>query len=302
MQDLLLAYRVFVRIAELKSFHLAADSLGLSNTYVSTLVRQLELQLGSRLLARTTRKVQLTSDGQLFYPRCVELIAEFDELNQLFLPRAGELHGKLRIDLPTRIANQLVLPAIPAVLAAHPQLQLEVSCTDRKVDLVAEGFDLVLRIGSVDTEGLVAKPIGQAALALAASPAYLARYGIPARLADLAGHQQVHYVPYFAAQDPGPAYLQDGECRYFPLPGAVTVNHTDSYKTACQQGLGIIQAPRMGLAAYFADGSLVEVLPDLPQPAMPVWLLYPHRRHLTPRLQWAIHWLSDLIQPFLQQA
>lgn len=301
MQDGILAYRVFLRIAELKSFHLAAESLGLSNTYVSTLLRQLETQLGCRLLARTTRRVQLTSDGQLFYPRCVELLAELDELNQLFLPKQGELSGKLRIDLPTGIARQLVLPALPQVLARHPKLQLDISCTDRKVDLVAEGFDLVLRIGSVDSEGLVARKLGNAGLVLAASPAYLARRGVPLQLADLTGHQQVHYVRNFGALDPGPAYLQDGICQHFALPGAVTVNHTDSYETACLQGLGLIQAPRLGLMRYFASAELTEVLPDLPQPAMPVWLLYPHRRHLTPRLQWALGWLDQIIRPLLQQ-
>jgi len=301
MQDLLLAYRVFARTAELKSFHLAAESLGLSNTYVSTLVRQLETQLGSRLLARTTRRVQLTSDGQLFYPRCVELLAELDQLNQLFVPQQGELSGKLRIDLPTGIARLLILPALPAALAAQPKLQLDISCTDRKVDLVAEGFDLVLRIGSVDSEGLVAKQLGVAPLTLAASPAYLARFGTPLQLADLAGHQQVHYVRHFGAQDPGPAYLQHEQLQYFALPGAVTVNHTDSYEIACLQGLGLIQAPKFGLQHYFASGALVEVLPGLPQPAMPVWLLYPHRRHLTPRLHWALQWLQNLITPLLQQ-
>ena len=96
------------------------------------------------------------------------------------------------------------------------------------------------------------------------------------QLADLAGHQQVHYVRHFGALDPGPAYLQHERLQYFALPGAVTVNHTDSYETACLQGLGLIQAPRFGLQHYFASGALVEVLPGLPQPAMPVWLLYPH--------------------------
>jgi DNA-binding transcriptional LysR family regulator len=301
MQDLLLAYRVFARIAELKSFHRAAESLGLSNTYVSTLLRQLETQLGSRLLARTTRSVQLTSDGQLFYPRCVELLAELDELNQLFVPWQGELSGKLRIDMPTGIARSVVLPALPAALTAQPKLQLDISSTDRKVDLVAEGFDLVVRIGSIDSEGLVAKQLGMAPLAIAASPAYLQRLGTPTSVAELSGHQQIHYVRHFGATDPGLAYLQDGIVQAVALPGAVTVNHTDSYQIACIEGLGLIQAPRFGLAPFFAAGTLVELLPELPQPAMPVWLLYPHRRHLTPRLHWAIQWLQNLITPLLQR-
>ena len=203
--------------------------------------------------------------------------------------------------MPTGIARSVVLPALPAALAGHPQLQLDISCTDRKVDLVAEGFDLVLRIGSVDSEGLVAKQLGVAPLALAASPAYLQRTWTPSSVAELAGHKQIHYVRHFGAADPGLAYLQDGVQHLVTLPGAVTVNHTDSYQIACLQGLGIIQAPRFGLAAHFVAGTLVEVLPGLEQPAMQVWLLYPHRRHLTPRLQWALQWLQNLITPLLVQ-
>lgn len=299
MQELLPAYRAFIRIAQLKSFNLAAESLGLSNTYVSTLVRQLEQQLGCRLLARTTRRVQLTSDGQLFYPRCLDLLAELDDLNQLFMQQQGEITGRLRIDLPTGIARHYLFPALPQVLAQHPKLELDISSTDRKVDIVAEGFDLVLRVGSVDNDGLVARKIGVAPMAIAASPAYIARHGEPKTLAELAGHQQVHYVRHFGGHDLGIAYLQSGDIRYVTLPGSVSVNHTDSYQIACLQGIGIIQSPRLGLARHFANGELIELMPALTQPSMPVWLLYPHRRHLTPRLQWALEWLQDLISPHL---
>lgn len=323
-QDHLLAHRVFCRVAELKSFHKAAENLGLSKTYVSALIAQLEQQLGSRLLARTTRTVQLTADGQLFYPRCLELLASFDELQQLFMPAQGQLSGRLRLDLPTGIARHLVLPALPAALLLHPALQLEISSTDRKIDLVAEGVDVALRIGSVDSEGLVARPLGQVPLVLAASPAYLQRCGTPQQLADLLHqqpenlHRQIDYLRFSGDSDPGLAYLQDGALMYCKLPAAVSVRDAFSYETACLQGLGIIQVPLFapapggadnhlgkhftsgGLAGYFARGELVQLLPDLAQPGMPVTLLYPHRRHLTPRLQWALNWLTALVQPLLR--
>lgn len=299
--DQLLAWRVFCRVAELRSFHLAADSLALSTTYVSNLVRKLELQLGCRLLARTTRTVQLTADGTLFLARCSEVLQQAEQLSQLFQGQAGQLSGRLRLDVPTGIARRFVLPALPALLAAHPQLQVELGSSDRKVDLVAEGVDVALRIGAIQDETLVARPLGMAPLAIAASPAYLARHPPPETPAQLIAHQMVRYVTRAGAQDAGLAVVVDGQTQWYALPGRMTVDNADSYTQACLQGLGLIQSPRLGLAAYFASGELIEVLPDQAQPAMPVSLLYPHRRHLSDRLHVALNWLGDLLAPHLRR-
>lgn len=297
--DQLLAWRVFSRVAELRSFHQAAESLGLSTTYVSNLVRKLEQQLGCRLLARTTRTVQLTADGALFLARCSDVLQQAEQLSQLFQAQAGQLSGRLRLDVPTGIARRFVIPALPAVLAAHPQLQIELGSSDRKVDLIAEGVDLVLRIGAVEDESLVARLLGLAPLAIAASPAYLAKTGVPHSLAELAGHRMVRYVTRPGEQDAGLAVLQGTELQWHVLAGNVTVDNADGYTQACLQGLGLIQSPLLGLAPYFASGELVPVLPEIAQPAMPVSLLYPHRRHLTERLHFALNWLTTLLSPHL---
>jgi DNA-binding transcriptional LysR family regulator len=152
--------KVFVRVAELASFSAAADQLGLPRASVSAAVRQLETELGTRLLHRTTRRVQMTQDGQVAFERAQDLLADLDELQGLFRARAALLRGRLRVDMPQAIARDVVLPALPAFLAEHPELEIELSSVDRRVDLVREGFDCVLRVGQLADSSLIARPVG----------------------------------------------------------------------------------------------------------------------------------------------
>jgi len=140
--------QIFVRVAELASFTHAADALGCTKASVSVAVQQLESHLGTRLLHRTTRKVTLTQDGQLFYERCKDLLADADELQSMFHTASGPaLRGRVRVDMSTGMARHAVIPRLPELLARHPLLELEISSTERRVDLVREGFDCVLRGG-----------------------------------------------------------------------------------------------------------------------------------------------------------
>jgi DNA-binding transcriptional LysR family regulator len=139
------AMRMFVRVAEQASFTRAAESLGASKASVSMVVQELESSLGTRLLHRTTRKVQLTQDGLIYYERCKNMLAELDELQSMFQQDKRSLRGRLRVDMPTGIARLHLIPQLPRLLDAHPQLEIELSCTDRLVDPTEEGFDCVLR-------------------------------------------------------------------------------------------------------------------------------------------------------------
>ncbi len=294
--------QIYTRVAELASFTQAADSLGLPKASVSQAVQQLEATLGTRLLLRTTRRVKITQDGQLFYERCKDLLADVDELQSMFQQGAQALRGRLRVDMPSGIARQQVLPRLDEFLAVHPQLEVELSSTDRRVDLVREGFDCVLRIGNLDDSALVARPLGRLTQINCASPAYLAAYGTPHALADLAGHRLVHYVPTLGAKPVGWEYEQDGEQRRLPMAGALTVSDTGAYAAACVAGLGLIQAPAIGMRPLIAQGLLSEVLPEWRAPAMPVSLLYVHRRHLPRRVQVFMNWLAELLAPQLESA
>ncbi|MBL0729351.1 LysR family transcriptional regulator [Piscinibacter sp. HJYY11] len=291
--------QIFVRVAELSSFTQAAEQLALPKARVSTVVQQLEGQLGTRLLHRTTRKVQLTQDGQAFYERCKDLLADVDELQGMFQQGVQSLRGRLRVDMPTLIARDQVIPRLPEFLAAHPQLSIELSSTDRRVDLVREGFDCVLRVGTLADSGLIARPVGQLRQINCASPAYLAQHGTPETLEDLATHRLVHYVPTLGAKPSGWEYVQDGHVLSHAMAGMLTVNGTEAYQAACVAGLGLIQAPAAGLASWVARGMLVEVMPQYRAPSLPVSLLYANRRNLPQRVQVFMAWLAQALAPYL---
>ena len=291
--------RIFARVAELGSFTQAAEQLGLVKSRVSAVVLQLESRVGARLLQRTTRRVQLTPDGEVFLARSKELLADADQLQAMFQPVASGLKGRLRIDLPNKLASELVIPRLPEFLAAHPLLEVGISTTDRQVDLVREGFDCVLRVGSLADAELVARPLGVLTMGNVASPAYLAAHGTPTTLADLAHHRIVHYAAKLGTQGAGWEYLDGDVRRVHPMRSVVVVNGTDAYQAACLAGLGLIQAPVRGTQRLVDAGLLVDVMPGLTAEPMPVSLIYPNRRHLAPRVQAMLNWIAQVVQPYL---
>lgn len=296
------AMQIFIRVADLASFTQAAEALGLPKASVSQAVQQLESGLGTRLLHRTTRKVQLTQDGQSFYERCLDVLADVDELSTMFQQGAEALRGRVRVDMSSGIARLQVIPRLPTFLAAHPQLEIELSSTDRRVDLVREGFDCVVRVGSIVDAGLIARPLGAFTQANLASPDYIAAYGLPESLDDLSKHRLVHYVPSFGAKSTGFEYVDAEDTdRRVAMKGAMTVNNAEAYQAACLAGLGIIQAPLAGAKMQLAQGQLVEVLPQFRARAMPVNLLYANRRHQPKRVQVVMKWLGECLEAALAE-
>lgn len=299
--NLLDAMQIYLRVAEQASFTRAAESMGLPKASVSIAIQQLENRLGTQLLHRTTRKVQMTQDGQAFYERSKDLLADVDELQGLFQSDASVLSGRLRVDMPAGIARQIVMPQLPDFLHEHPQLDIELSSTDRRVDPVREGFDCVLRVGTLRDSSLVARPLGHVRLLNCASADYLARTGMPATQEDLTGHRLIHYVSTLGTRSAGFEYVDAirGEIRHLPMTGALTVNNSTSYQAACLAGLGLIQAPAFSVHEHLASGRLVEVLPDWRAAPMPVSLLYANRRHLPRRVHVFMNWIAALMQPCL---
>src|ERR1700722_15070393 len=196
---------IFVTVADMGSFTHAADSLGIQKGRASTAVRKLEEHVGARLLHRTTRSVQLTEDGRAFHGRARDLLAEVDDLYSMFAGDRVALRGRLRVDLPTEVARSTIVPALPDFMAAHPELMLEVSRTDRLVAFVQGGFCCVLRRGPIRDETLIARPLGLLRTVNVASPAYLARYGVPRSLEDLRRqeHRKIHFTTVLGARPHG---------------------------------------------------------------------------------------------------
>ena len=292
--------RIFLHVADRGSFTRAAESLGLPKASVSLAVQRLEAAMGTQLLHRTTRRVQLTADGGQLMQRARDLLDEVEAVQGMFRRDVSELRGRLRVDMSSGLARHLVMPALPAFLARHPGLELELSGTDRRVDLVREGFDCVVRVGALDDNTLVARPLGHLDVVSCASPAYLRAHGMPHTLQDLAVHRLVHYVSAFGQRPPGFEYFDGTRYQTLPMAGMVTVNSGDGYSAAALAGLGIIQAPRLGLRQPLHDGTLVEVLPHLPAEPMPVTLLYAQRRHLPTRMRVFMDWIAALFEQAVQ--
>lgn len=298
--DKIQSMQVFVRVAELSNFTRAAESLNMPKGSVSRLVQQLETQLSARLLHRSTRRVQLTQDGQVFYARCKELLANMDELENMFHTHPATLSGRLRVDMSVAMARDLVLPRLGEFLNRYPAIEIELSSTDHRVDVVREGFDCVVRVGTLKDSGLIARPLGHFTIVNCASPAYLQRYGTPDHPDQLAQHAMVHYEQTLGARTSGFEYLDGKTLHIVKTGGAVTVNSTETYSTACIAGLGIIQVPLIGVSEDLASGRLVQILRPFVPPPMPVSLVYPHRLNLSRRAKAFMDWMSEIAQPYLK--
>ncbi|HYG31975.1 MAG TPA: LysR family transcriptional regulator [Methylophilaceae bacterium] len=293
------AIKRFVRVAELASFTQAADQLGLPKASISNAVQQLENQLGTQLLHRTTRKVQLTPDGQIFYERSKHLLGEVDELRTLFQSDDATITGTIRVDMSYPMARNLVIPQLPEFLNRYPNIQVELSSTDRRVDLIAEGYDCVVRTGELSDSGLVARHLGEMTQTNFVSPAYIARYGEPHALDELSKHWLIHYHVNAAAKFDAFEYWDGQTCHKISMKNRISVNNTDAYRAACVAGLGIMQAPFLGARSLVFEGKLVEILKNFPAPPIPVSLLYPHKRNLSKRVRIFMDWLSEILKQHL---
>lgn len=295
-------YRVFLQVAEMASFIKAAHALGLPRASVSAAVQELEAQVGARLLHRTTRQVRLSADGAQLLERLRPLLAEVEDIDQLFQAGQRQASGRLNVDMPSRIARRLVAPALPALLRRHPRLQLSLGSSDRAIDLVQEGVDCAVRFGVLADSSLVVRPLGRIALVNCASPAYLREHGEPRDPADLRrGHLAVGYASPRTGRDLPWEFLDaDGSGREADVATRVSVNNAESYIACCLAGTGLIQIPRFDVQHLLDTGQLLEVMPDWRPASMPVSLLYPHRRQRSARLAVFLDWFRALMQPHLE--
>ena len=289
------AMQVFVKVAELASFTRAAEQLELPRATVTHTIQQLEKRLGVRLLQRTTRHVSATPDGEAYLQRCVQLLADLQETEDAFGRKSAKPSGKLRVDLQGTLATHFLLPHIGEFFERYPDIEIDIGLGDRMVDLVREGIDCVLRAGEPRDSSMVGRRVAMLAQVTCASAAYLDANGTPATPSDLAGHRAVNYAA--ASGKPMPFdFLVDGQTRSVTLRGATTVRHADAYVLCCQAGLGLIQLPRYHVEDALADGTLREVLAAYRPAPLPVSVLYPHSRQLSPRVRVFVDWVSERMQ------
>jgi DNA-binding transcriptional LysR family regulator len=290
------AMRVFTRIVELGSFTKAADDLHIPRATVTHTIKQMEARLGVRLLQRTTRQVSVTLDGDAYYARCVQLMADLEETESAFSAAATNPSGKVRIDLQGSLAMHFILPRLPEFCALYPQIELEIGMGDRAVDLVREGYDCVLRAGEPRDSSLVIRRVARLQQVTVASPAYLEKHGVPDTPEAFGRHQAVNFFSSVSGKILPFDFLVEGQERSITLPGQIAVSHAEAYVSCCVGGLGLVQLPRYHVQQQLAEGRLVEVMADFRPAPMAVSILYPHQRQLSRRVRVLVDWMADLMR------
>ena len=294
------AMQLFVRIVELGSFTRAAEQLGLQRATATQAIKQLEARLGVRLLQRTTRQVSATAEGLAYQQRCLAILAEVADADNAFSQSARQLKGTVRVDLSASMWRHVLAPALPAFCERHPHIGFDLSVSDRQIDLVREGVDCVLRSGVLKDSALVARRLTLQEQVTCASATYLRRHGTPLSLdgvdgqGGLEGHRAVNYVSASTGKAVPLEFEVGGEVQLRTLPGSIAVNNGDAYVAAGEAGFGLIQLPRHHVTRQMAAGVLVEVLQQHRPPALPLSVLYPHRRHVPMRVRVFMDWLAEL--------
>lgn len=289
---------VFVAVVDAGSFVRAADALDLSKTAVSRLVNDLELRLGVRLLHRTTRKLSLTPEGEIFLERCRQLVDGVAEAEAELSTHAGEAIGQMRVNVPVTFGLLHLAPLWPAFMALHPrvtlEVTLEVTLSDRLVDLVDEGFDVAVRIARLQVSSLISRQLTTTRLILCASPDYLRRHGSPKHPAELADHAVIAYS-LLAMGDQWEFSAPDGKGEPFlvRVSPRMRTNSGDTCVAAALQHMGLVLQPSFLVHPHLQSGALVEVLPDYRSIELGIYAVYPSRRHLAPKVRALVDFLVD---------
>lgn len=289
-------FRIFLRVAENGSFVRAAESLDRPASTVSAAVQTLESKLGTRLFHRTTRSVSLTIDGNAFYSRCQTAVQYIEETENLFRRNNSEVTGTIRVDVPSRVGSHIIIPALPLFFRLYPAVKVELGVTDRNVNLAEEGIDCAIRVGQLENSGMVAKCLGYLRIINVASADYIAEYGRPESPGELSRHNSIGYASPTSGRKELFEWVHQGEVERAVINSILTVNSAEASIAACIAGMGILQIPAYDVCDKLAAGLLCELMPDFRPRAIPVSILYPHRRHLSRPVRLFTDWLTPLLQ------
>lgn len=292
--DKLNAMSAFIHVVEQRSFTKAAQILNLPRSTLTDAIKQLETQLNTRLLFRTTRQVNPTNEGNIYYQRCKYILGYIDESDHDFLHAKPK--GVLKIEVHGIFAAHFIIPKLHTFLANYPQIQLQLTESDRYVDVIKEGIDCVIRIGHLNNSELVVRQLGEIQQITLASPRYLEKYGIPRTLKDLTHHFMVGFYSSARQKTMPLEFINEHKIEYYDLTSLIQVNGAHSYSAMAQEGFGIIQVPRYGHLAELENGKLCQLLSNYPVPTLPVSLLYPSKTLVSPRQRVFIEWIIQLFK------
>ncbi|MGE8497890.1 MAG: LysR substrate-binding domain-containing protein [Pseudomonas sp.] len=291
------AMKAFTRVVEAGSFTKAAETLHLSKTTVTQLVQQLEARLRVKLLNRTTRRVNVTADGAAYYERAVRLLADMDDAETSLSSAAAVPRGRLRVDVPSPLARLILVPALPDFHARYPDIQLDMGVSDRRVDMIGENVDCVVRGGELTDQSLMARRVGDLQLRVFAAPSYLARAGYPSHPRDLEDthHRVVGYL--WARTGKAYPYAMRRKDESINVLGryVLAVDDGNAYLAAGLAGLGILWLPDYMSKAPQQSGELMPLFEDWRIDPMPLYIAFPPNRHVSAKLRVFIEWVAELM-------
>ena len=290
--DQLAAMRAFARTAETGSFSAAAHRLGLSKSMISRQISALEAELGVRLLQRTTRKLALTEGGQAYLDRCQRILSDVDEANQLVSHLQAVPRGKLRVNGPLSFGIQHLSPMLPRFLRSWPEIHMDMTMTDRFIDLVEEGYDVAVRIGKLPDSSLIVRRIAPIRRVVCATPEYFATHGKPEIPADLVHHQCLAHggVEWrFITPDGTPFSVEAG--------GRFRADNGDVLRQMALAGVGLTYLPTFFVGDDLRNGRLVPVLETFIPQDTALHAVYPAARHLSPKVRAFVDFLAETFGP-----
>ena len=297
--DQLLALRVFVRIADARSFAKAADSLNLPRSSVSKLLQDLEHHLGTKLVERSTRALTITPAGEVYRDHALALLADLDEMDSAAASALASPRGKLRVDVGSSLANLVIIPALADFRDRFPEIELLLGVNDRPVDLIGEGVDCVIRGGVLADSSLIARQIATLRSVTCATPDYLAANGTPAHPADIeTRHTAISYFFPQTGKSLALRYSKDDEAHEIMARSAISVSESTAQIQAVVAGLGIGQIFSFSAREHLATGTLVEILDDWAQPSLPLHLVYPAMWHPNAKTRAFADWIVALFAAY----
>ncbi|MYN14228.1 LysR family transcriptional regulator [Pusillimonas sp. TS35] len=298
------AMQAFARVVETGSFTKAAETLHMSRTSVTQLVQQLEARLRVKLLNRTTRKVNVTADGAVYYERVQKLLADMEDAETSLSSASMSARGRLRVDVPSPFATLILVPALPDFHARYPDIELHLGVSDRVVDLIDENVDCVVRGGEVTNPSLVARHVGDLRMGVYAAPAYLAMAGVPTHPHALEGsHHRIVSFGGGRTQRVLPRTLhRDGEILTIQGRYALAVDDGNAYLAAGLAGMGVLWMPAYMAKGHIEDGALVQLFQDWSLQPMPMYLAFRPNRHVSAKLRVFMDWVAELMARHMQSS
>ena len=288
---------IFVEVVNSGSFTKAADSSGHSTSYISKEINKLEERLGVRLLHRTTRSLSLTSEGEIYFQQCQQLLFDAEQAELAMTGGQVEPRGLLRISCPISLGISRVRPVVAKYMAQYPEVNLELDLNDRRVDMVAEGFDLLIRASAnIEDSSLICRPIFQSHSITLASPEYLKRYGTPSHPSDLANHR---CISYSNLKTPNVWQFtdQDNQHHSVQVQSKVLTNSSEMELGLCLAGQGITRLPKFNLGSEIGRGLLIPLFTDFKLQTINVYMMYPSRKHMSSKVRsfinFILHELGD---------